>query len=165
MKTRILYPTNFSPPSVRVFEKAVRFARASRATLFVVHVLTPAALASTREVPAERGRDSVVDRSGHGRAKRRLDELVARAHRARARAIGLLLEGDPADQIVRAAKSTSADVIVMRARGRGHVALARFFRGSVTDRVNAQAPCPVLTFRDTRRARRRPSGEESLRTG
>lgn len=145
----VLYPTDFSRASARVFDEASRLARASRAALLIVHVVTPDEPPLTGEGGPGTG-EFVIDESMHGRAKRRLDGLVAEAHRARARASGLLLEGDPADEIVRAATSSHADVIVMSVPRRRRAALTRLVFDSITDRVIARAPCPVLTYHDTR---------------
>jgi len=49
------------------------------------------------------------------------------------------------EQIVRAARSKKADVIVLGTHGR--TGLARLFLGSVASRVVTAAPCPVLTVR------------------
>jgi len=46
-------------------------------------------------------------------------------------------------QIVRAAKSKKADLIVIGTHGR--TGFAKFFLGSVDSRVVTAAPCPVLT--------------------
>ena len=77
--------------------------------------------------------------------QRGLDRVVARAKKAGVRVKGLLVEGVPHDRIVRAAKSTRADLVVMGTHGR--TGLARFFIGSVAARVIALAPCPVMTVR------------------
>jgi nucleotide-binding universal stress UspA family protein len=162
---RILYATDLSPASARVFEKAWRFARASRATLLIVHVLSPGTPGPSANEPRGGDTDSVIDRSAHGRAKRRLDRSVATAHRGGTRAAGLLLEGRPADEIVRAAKSNHVDVVVMRTPGRRRATLSRLLVDRVTDRVIAHAPCPVLTFHDTRRSRGIAVRGQALRAG
>lgn len=56
-----------------------------------------------------------------------------------------MLEGDPVDMILRAAKETNSDVIVMGTHGR--TALARLLMGSVAEAVLRKAPCPVLTVK------------------
>jgi nucleotide-binding universal stress UspA family protein len=76
--------------------------------------------------------------------QRRLGRLVVRRGRG-GPAKGLVLEGIPHDRIVRAARSTRADLIVLGTHGR--TGLGRVFLGSVAARVVTLAPCPVLTVR------------------
>lgn len=56
-----------------------------------------------------------------------------------------LLEGRPAEAILEAALGEKADLIVMGTRGLG--ALGSLFLGSQSQRVVAEAPCPVLLVR------------------
>ncbi|MFO0934973.1 MAG: universal stress protein [Gemmataceae bacterium] len=53
--------------------------------------------------------------------------------------------GSPADEIIGAAKDSSANLIVIGTHGRG--AIAHFLLGSVAEQVVRHAPCPVLTVR------------------
>lgn len=53
--------------------------------------------------------------------------------------------GNPAAEIIGAAESRGADLVVVGQRGRS--AIARFIQGSVTDRVVSHAPCDVLVVR------------------
>jgi nucleotide-binding universal stress UspA family protein len=78
-------------------------------------------------------------------AQRRLGRLVAQAKKRGVRAKGLVLEGIPHERIVRAARSTRADLIVLGTHGR--TGLGRVFLGSVAARVVTLASCPVLTVR------------------
>jgi nucleotide-binding universal stress UspA family protein len=78
-------------------------------------------------------------------AQRQLDRLVAKARKAGVRAKGLLLEGVPHERIVRAARATRADLVVLGTHGR--TGLGRVLLGSVAGRVVALAHCPVLTVR------------------
>ena len=57
----------------------------------------------------------------------------------------LLREGDPAEEIVQAAKEGEFDLIVMGHRGLSPV--KAFLLGSVSNRVVAHAPCSVLVVR------------------
>jgi len=86
-----------------------------------------------------------IETSGRNHAQRRLSALQAKAKKAGVRATTLVLEGVAHEQIIRAAKSKKADLIVMGTHG--HTGLVRFFLGSVTSRVIAGAPCPVLSVR------------------
>jgi nucleotide-binding universal stress UspA family protein len=56
-----------------------------------------------------------------------------------------LAEGDPAEEILRAAEEEGADLIVMGTHGRG--GLSRLLMGSVAEAVMRKALCPVLTVR------------------
>lgn len=144
MIRRILHPTDFSPASRAAFAKAVEMAKANRAELVVVHVLTLVVpLAGDGYISPKAYHE--IEASSRAWGQKRLDALVARARRARIRARGLLLEGVPYEQILRAAKARRADLVVMGTHGR--TGLARFFLGSVAERVVAGAPCPVLTVR------------------
>ncbi|MBI3634832.1 MAG: universal stress protein [Candidatus Rokubacteria bacterium] len=141
---RILHPSDFSAASRRAFAYAVAMARGARAELLVVHVLTPPVpIVSDAYVSPKVYED--LERSSRAWGQKQIAALVARAKRAGARVRGLLLEGVAADQIVRAARSRRADLIVMGTHGRG--GFARLLLGSVAERVIATARCPVLTVR------------------
>jgi nucleotide-binding universal stress UspA family protein len=57
----------------------------------------------------------------------------------------LLREGDPADEIARAAQAGGYDLIIVGHRGLSPV--RAFLLGSVSDRVVRHAPCSVLVVR------------------
>jgi nucleotide-binding universal stress UspA family protein len=61
-----------------------------------------------------------------------------------------VLEGPPADAILRVADVRECDLIVMGSRGHG--ALASLLLGSVSHRVLAHAHVPVLVVRSTETA-------------
>jgi nucleotide-binding universal stress UspA family protein len=54
-------------------------------------------------------------------------------------------EGEPAEEIIAAAKDWNADLIVMGTHGRGR--FAQFLLGSTAETVLRHAPCPVLMVR------------------
>ena len=144
MPRRILHPTDFSSASRAAFARAVTEARAARAQLLVVHVLSPVVplVGEGYVAPAVYQQMSDAARTW---AQKQLARLVARAKAARVRARGLLREGVVADQIVRVARAQRADLIVIGTHGRTGV--ARFFLGSVVDRVSEHAHCSVLIVR------------------
>lgn len=141
---RILHPSDFSRASSKAFAMAVEMAKANRAELLIVHVLAPAVpLVGDGYVTPKVYED--LEASARAWGRKRLDQLLAKARKARARAKGLLLEGVPHEQIVRAAKSREAGLIVIGTHGR--TGLVRFVLGSVAGRVVAMASCPVMTVR------------------
>jgi len=77
--------------------------------------------------------------------RKQLGGLAKKAVTAGVRAQTLLLNGDPAQQIVRAAKSKRMDLIVAGTHGRK--GFSKFFLGSVAERVLTSAPCPVVTVK------------------
>ncbi len=141
---RILHPTDFSSASRPALAWAVDLAKRTKASLTLVHVMTPVVpMVGEGYVSPQAWAD--LQRQMRARGQRELDKHAARARKAGVRATALLLEGTPADRIVRAARSRRADLIVMGTHGRG--ALAKLFLGSVAERVIGTTPCPVLTVR------------------
>jgi len=57
----------------------------------------------------------------------------------------LVMLGDPAETIIKAARQVEADLIVIATHGRS--GLLYLFRGSVVESVLRRAPCPVLAIR------------------
>lgn len=78
-------------------------------------------------------------------AKRRLAAALARVKRERVRVKAIVVEGLPPREILRSARRTRADLIVMGTHGRTGV--SRLFLGSVAERVVRESRCPVLTVR------------------
>jgi nucleotide-binding universal stress UspA family protein len=147
---RILHATDFSRASAPAFAEALELARQERARLLVVHVMVPPSPFVAGEAPT-----SWLELEARARrdARRRLGAAVAAAERAGIAVEGQVVEGAPAEAIVRLARRDRADLIVIGTHGRS--GLGRLFMGSVAARVLQLARCPVLTVRK-RRARRRP---------
>ncbi len=142
MTRRILHPSDFSTASQPAFKKAVELAKASRAELTIVHILSPVMPVPGDGYISPKVYEELVT-SSRAWANKQLAKRVARAKAAGVRAKGRLMEGNAHGQIVRAAKRT--DLVVMGTHGRS--GLAKFFLGSVAGRVVSAAPCPVLTVR------------------
>jgi nucleotide-binding universal stress UspA family protein len=141
---RILFASDFSKASRKAFATAVTLAKAHRAALTVVHVIVP----FTPIVPEGYVDPQMwdrIDKDAREWSLRHLRRLTDNAKAAGVKAAGLLLEGDPAQQIVRAVRSKGADLLVVGTHGR--TGLTKFFVGSVAGRLVATAPCPVVTVR------------------
>lgn len=144
---RILFATDFSKASGKAFKTAVAMAKANHAQLTIVHVVVP----FTPVVPEqflEAQTWELIDREARRWSQQQLRKLTDRARAGGARAVGLLLEGDPAQRITRAARATRADLLVVGTHGRS--GLTKFLVGSVAARILASAPCPVVTVRGKR---------------
>jgi nucleotide-binding universal stress UspA family protein len=144
MNRRIMHPSDFSAASRAAFSKAVDMAKAARAELTIVHVLSLVMPVPGDGYISPKVYDEIAA-STRAWAQKQLDKRVAKARAAGVRAKGLLMDGIPHEQIVRAAKAKRAGLLVMGTHGRS--GLAKLFIGSVASRVVSAAPCPVLTVR------------------
>lgn len=141
---RVLHPTDFSRASSAAFKRAVEMARANRAELLLVHVMTPAIpMMGDGYVSPQLYED--MEAAARSYSQKHLNALVAKARKAGARVKALLLEGVPHERIAQAARSRKADLVVIGTHGR--TGFAKLFLGSVASRVLTISPCPVLTVR------------------
>lgn len=134
---KILCPIDFDDNSIAALDAAAEIARASDATLEVLHVIPiiiqPGGTPLYVDVYTAEENDS----------KMKLVEL-AKAHLAAVKCELKTTVAQPAAAILHAQKETGADVIVMSTHGRR--GLAHLILGSVAERVVREAPCPVLTI-------------------
>jgi nucleotide-binding universal stress UspA family protein len=131
---RILYPTDFSSYSNQAYFHAVALARTHKASLTVVYVHVPGTS------PLDGAENRVADRSywqGQLEQIRPLDASIPVQH--------VLLEGDPAAQIVQFARDGGIELIVMGTHGR--TGKERLLLGSVAEKVMRDAPCSVMVVK------------------
>jgi universal stress protein A len=141
---RVLFATDFSKASSRAFTTAVAMAKVHGAALIIVHVIIPIPpIVSKQYISAETWQE--IDRQARHWSQRRLRKLIEKATSAGIRAVGLILDGSPAQQIVNAARSRQTDLVIVGTHGR--TGFTKFILGSVAGRVIATAPCPVVTVR------------------
>ena len=143
---RILCPIDFSPSALQALGFALDLARQADGRVTLMHVVEwlaeeePQALAHFN-VPEYR-RYLAAD------AGDRLRVLVAEELRTWVEIDNLVVAGRSHREILHAAETIPANLIVMGAQGRGGVGLALF--GSTTEQVVRSAVCPVLTVRGSR---------------
>jgi nucleotide-binding universal stress UspA family protein len=133
---RVLLATDGSSHAQEALKYACDLARRDHAQVIVVHAFAP--------VPSYLG-DPWEDRAmarhvaaGHQVA----NEAAQRLQEAGLEVIVEVLEGPPADAILRVADVRQCDLIVMGSRGHG--SLASLLLGSVSHRVLAHAQAPVM---------------------
>lgn len=146
---RVMYASDFSAPSLAAFPHAISMAKATGAELIIIHVL-PSPIPLVGEMTyIDADTWERIFTGAQAEAHKQLDVLLARARDAGIQTSGFVLDDvvvpAPADEIVRAAREKDVDLLVLGTHGRTGV--ARFFLGSVAERVVATAPCPVLTVR------------------
>ena len=137
----ILHPTDFSDCSDSAFRLACALARDYGARLVVLHVAElPAVVAGDGMLMMPYPIDPEPLREQLQQLKPD-DPKVPVEHR--------LVEGYPADQILRVAAESNCDLILMGTHGR--TALNRLLMGSVAEQVVRKATCPVLTVKTPQR--------------
>ena len=143
---RILVATDFSKTSRKAVAAAIDLAKANRASLTILHAYVPL-VPLVPEQYIEAGTWDRIDVESRRWADDQLTKLAQRARKSGVRATAMLIVGDPSRQIVRAARRTHADLIVVGTHGRR--GLSKFFLGSVAERVIATATRPVVTVRES----------------
>jgi len=142
---QILIASDFSPTSKGALATAAMFAKAFRSELIMIHVIEPIVPPA---IPAEILRPGVLDgieADTRRWAERQIARLAKVAQRSSVSVKTVLLSGDPAYQIVRAARTYHADLVVVGTHARR--GMAKMLLGSVAAHVLANAPCPVVTVR------------------
>jgi nucleotide-binding universal stress UspA family protein len=134
----ILLATDFHGSSSIALEYAMAFASHYGARLLIVHAfeLTRAAMEAELVSHAQ----SVSRKDGQSR----LEAVAAKARRAGITADIQLVEGQPPQALVAAAKQSAADLLVLGTHGI-HRGLDHLLIGSNTEALLQAAPCPVLT--------------------
>ena len=130
--TRVLVAVDFSPASLAALDYARDCALQLGGTLSILHVIEDAAPETERAGTAESD------------AARQLEERVADAPGAIGARVTVVRAPDAADTIVKHARETGAELIIMGLSGYEH---EDFFMGSVAQQVVRHAPCPVMTLR------------------
>lgn len=145
MFTRILVPTDFSPPSDAALEYARLLAAKFGASLHLLHVVDDptASSAFVADSYAPAGPD--LQETFLSDARQRLASLLSHAERDSCDTTTAAAIGVPAATIVDVAAASGVSLIVMGTHGR--TGLAHLLMGSVAEQVVRTAPCPVLTVR------------------
>jgi nucleotide-binding universal stress UspA family protein len=135
---KIVCPTDFSDGSFRALAEASELASHFGAEVCLMHVLPYLPQSTEPGIPEpQTARHAEIE-----------DELRKLAVPHKSKGIRTYLyeaDGDPAEEIVRAAEEVGADLIVIATHGNTgwrHLAF-----GSVTEKVVRLATCPVLTLR------------------
>jgi nucleotide-binding universal stress UspA family protein len=131
---KILYPTDFSSWSNQAYFHALALAGTHGASLTALFVYSPDMVTPGAPADADGARAY-----WHSQLEqiRPLDSRITIRH--------VLLEGDPADEIVRFSREAGMDLIVMGTHGR--TGLDRLLLGSVAEKVLRDADCSVLVVK------------------
>mgnify|MGYP000132645026 CR=1 FL=1 len=148
MFKQILVPVDGSALSERALAPALAIAAHSAGQLTLIRTpVVEVAMVPTVEFFGNyslRGLDQAVEKA-RKEARDYLDALQRSSARPDVSVHGEVVDGDPAEAILEAAAARRADLIVMSTHG--YSGITRWIMGSVTERVLAHTPCPVLIIR------------------
>jgi nucleotide-binding universal stress UspA family protein len=140
---RILLATDFSETSAVALRYARALAEQFQASLGVLHVLEDPLVGYVSECPTPTFAE--IRRNMEADAREHLDTLFTEVERSRLHVQLLTKWGSPFVEIVRVARESGIDLIVIGTHGRGPV--KHMLLGSVAEKVVRNSPCPVLTVR------------------
>ena len=146
----ILHPTDFSEPSRFAFQLACSLARDYDAELIICHVIQPL-------IPLFG--EGLIPPIPEGYEEEMGEALLRLQPPDGIQAVHLLESGPPVEEILRVAKESRVNLIVMGTHGRR--GLRRVLLGSVAEQVLRDACCPVLTVK-TPFSPQAPSGPKHL---
>jgi nucleotide-binding universal stress UspA family protein len=140
---KIACPTDFSDPSYEGLKAATELAEHFQAELILVNVISPVPLAAGA-VPAGVHLPTVMDEM-QAAAEKSMTDLISEKVPKAVQTRSVVIQGKPADEIVKLADEKDADLIVIATHGES--GWQRFLFGSVTEKVVRTTSCPVLTVR------------------
>ncbi|OPY25539.1 MAG: Universal stress protein [Methanocella sp. PtaU1.Bin125] len=143
---KVIIATDGSETGNKVADYGVRFAAKLGAAVYGIYVINP----KTVELRAAEHNDISPGHAKEIDMARKAGEAALAGLASRCRAAGLevstdILQGDPAEEIIRLAGEEKADMIVV-----GNVSktnIEYMYMGSVSESVVRKSPCPVLVIR------------------
>jgi universal stress protein A len=139
---KMLCPTDFSEPSQEGLKAANEWAKHFSAEVILVHVVSP--IHPYPAPPDGAGFDvSLYIQETVTAAQKTVDEYAKKKFSSDLKVRTVVLQGNPADQIVEMAESEKVDMIVTATHG--WTGWRRFIFGSVAEKMVRTAGCPVLT--------------------
>jgi universal stress protein A len=139
---KILCPTDFSEPSLKGVKAAAEFVANYPGEVLLLHVIPPAHTLAPPTIPTGKVLEYYEELTRF--AQRSLDELIEEQFSKDLSLSSRVMQGNPADEIIRTASEEKVDLIVIATHGA--TGWRRFMFGSVAEKVVRMADCPVLTI-------------------
>lgn len=137
---RIMVATDGSRPARKAIESGIGIAKLSGAKIYAVYVVVP-----TTHSARDFGWEKAAMEHFRNEGKRATGFVEETAKAADIEVESVLLEGHPADEIVKFAEQNDIEMIVMGTLGK--TGLDRFLLGSVAENVVRHSKIPVLVVR------------------
>jgi len=152
----ILFPVDFSRPSIRTASAVAMVTKHFKATLTLLHA---ASMPLLPEITYPARPYSALRKELQKDSTNAMERFVSRHFPAQV-VSGVIEEGDPAQVIVDYAGKHKMNLIMMATHGYGP--FRRFLTGSVTGKVLHDALCPVWTSAHSERALARAAGYRNI---
>ncbi|MEE8397800.1 MAG: universal stress protein [Desulfobacterales bacterium] len=141
---RIFCPTDFSEPSYEALKVADEMALHFSAELFLIHVVKPISVNPVHIDPTSFNLP-MYEKERVASAEQAIERISGEKLSADISSSTIVVQGDPAYQIVASAADENADLIVIATHGL--TGWKKLIFGSVTEKVIRLAKCPVLSIR------------------
>ena len=140
---KILCPVDFLQQSAMVADYAAMMAKSFDAELEILYVsLILSDIGGHHEV--EPAQIQGVEKELFESSATNMDTFIKK-HFSGVKAVGKVLQGNPADEIIKHIKASGTDLVIMGTQGRQ--GLNHLLFGSVAEKVVRMSPVPVLTIR------------------
>lgn len=143
---KILCPTDFSDPSFEALDVASELALQFSSELIMIHVVPPIPVVAAEHMSPAAFNVPAYQQEMEASSMKILEEHIEKRVPEEVSTRGMVLLGDPSDQIVDMAKNEKVDLIVIATRGQ--TGFRRLVFGSVAEKVVRYATCPVLSIRE-----------------
>ncbi len=141
---KICCPTDFSEPSYEALKTACEFAAHFFSELILVHVVTPIPVIPIHDDPTSFNLP-LYEEEMETNAEKVLIQIQQEKIPENIQSRIVVIQGDPANQIVCLAEAENMDLIVIATHG--SAGWKKLIFGSVTEKVIRNAACPVLSIR------------------
>ena len=143
-QTSIVIAIDDAGSSARALDYGLEMAATLRLPVRVAHVARPAAFrtAEVRQIDPNEMTTATASVPEYELAADLLDRAVARAGQRQLDIEPVLLDGEPADALLRYLSECDRPMLVMGRRGQGRI--QELLLGSVSDQVIRHARCPVI---------------------
>ena len=147
---KVLVGVDLSESTEKIVKKAKEVAKAISAKVWIIHIVKPEPAdfyigghepdSDKFETDPKSFRDSLAKRFHV--EHRTLQEIADRLRKAGLDTTALLVEGEPAETMLKEASKLDVDIIIVGSHGRG--AMHQLLMGSVSEGVIRRSECPIL---------------------
>lgn len=143
--TSIMVATDSSEAAKKAVDSAIRLAQKNNAKLYAVHVIVPGETKVTQHDPRDAEWEKHMKEYLMTQGKEATHYVVTAGKIVNVAVEPVVLEGNPADEIVNFAEKNDIELIVMGTLGK--TGIERFLLGSVAENVIRHSKVPVLVVR------------------